>query len=354
MVEIGIDGIDERLTFIIDTGFDVTIIDAEVASRIGLVAESKRQENQPGGAIEVGSLPAVALRFDCFEVPDVVMTTAPISGLSAVLGRSFHGILGHDVLERFVFDLDYPAKRLRVMASEGWRAPAGSTPVAIEIRERQPLARAVLVTADGREIRGLFKLDTGSLDVAGLNLNFVEDHAVVGPDDPQLVAGGVAVGGGTEGRLFRAGALVLGARRIEAPLIGYTVDSGGFERREDAGTIGVQVLSLSRLVLDYPHQQVVFVGPASPPTGEDRTGMLLVSPPPSFDQLVVATVVAGSPAALAGLAAGDQITSLGGRSGLSLRDARELQRGDGPLEVTSVRDGESRASSIHRHQLVAR
>jgi hypothetical protein len=353
IVELQVGEIEEPLTFVVDTGFDVSILDAATAERHGLGVGTVRREAQPGGDVEMATLPPTTLRIGPLEIDAVEVTTVPLGGLAAVLGRSFHGILGHDVLGRFVVDLDYPAGRIRFSDPRSWQPPADAEAVEIEIRNGEPLANGILITANGLEVPGRFKLDTGSLDVAGLNLNFVRDHGVVGPDDRELRSGGVAVGGGTEGRLFRAGALVLGPRRLERPLIGYTVDSAGFENRDNAGTIGVGLLALSRLVLDYPHGRVLFVGPASEPMPEDRSGMLVVSPGPAFDELYVVIVMEDSPAAEAGLVAGDRIVSLDGREGLSLTEARALQRQDGPLEVVYLRDGDRRHARLQRRPLIA-
>jgi membrane-associated protease RseP (regulator of RpoE activity) len=166
--------------------------------------------------------------------------------------------------------------------------------------------------------------------------------------------GGVAVGGSTEGRLFRAAAFVIGADRIDAPLIGYTVDSGGFENRNDAGTVGAAVLSRYRLILDYPRNRIILEdGPnAGDDPTEDHSGILVVSPGPAFDSLVIAQVIPGSPAAEAGLAPGDEITSMDGRSGWTLRDVRLALEQPGPIDLVVRKDGELREVILQRRPLL--
>ena len=75
-----------------------------------------------------GSPPLSALLDTGFE--ETVLDAA-VAGLSPLLGRPLDVIVGHDVLERYV--------------------PAG------------------IGTTDGRDVFGLFKIDTASLDASGLN-----------------------------------------------------------------------------------------------------------------------------------------------------------------------------------------
>ncbi len=344
----------EPITFVLDTGFDVSILDADVAAQLGLQVLDSKTEAQPGGIVETGRLPPVSLAIGGLLVDELVLTTVPLSGAGAFVGRTVDGILGHDVLERFVVDIDYPNRRLRFHPSEGWHhsGPGQILPVVIE--ESEVFLSAGIVMPTGRTVFGSFKLDTGSVDVAGLNLNFVSDSELLDSTTRELNMGGVAVGGSTEGRLFRAAAFVIGADRFDAPLIGYTVDSGGFENRDDAGTVGAAVLARYRLILDYSRNRIILED--GPKTGEKVTeghsGMLVVSPGPAFDTLVIAQVIPGSPAAEAGLAPGDEVVSMDGRSDWTLPDVRLALEQPGPVDLVVRNDGESREVRLQRRLLL--
>ncbi len=226
--EASVDGSDP-LVFLLDTGFDVSILDAGAAARLGLPTLEVQNEAQPGGEVEVGQLAPVVLSIGDLRVDDVELVTIPLGGAAAFVGRTFDGILGHDVLERFVVDIDYPNRRLLLLTAEDWEHAGPGQILPVEIKASEVFVNAGIVMPGGRTVFGPFKLDTGSVDVAGLNLNFVRQSALIEPGTVELNQGGVAVGGETEGRLFRAAAFVVGADRIESPLIGYTVDREGLK-----------------------------------------------------------------------------------------------------------------------------
>jgi predicted aspartyl protease len=353
--ELQING-SEPVAFFLDTGFDFSIVDTDVAARLGLEVLETKNEAQPGGSVEMSRLAPSSLSIGKLEIENVHLTAAPLSGAASFIGREFGGILGHDVLERFVVDIDYPNRRLRFLAPENWDHAGPGQVLPVTILDNEVFVNAGIAMPAGRTVFGPFKLDTGSLDVAGLNLNFVQDSALIEPGTLEVSVGGVAMGGSTEGRMFRAEAFIFGAHRIEQPVIGYTVDSAGFENRDDAGTFGAAVLSRYRLILDYKRNRIIVEnGPRMTETvHEDLSGLLVVSPGPAFETLAVAQVIPGSPADEAGLAPGDEIVSMDDRSDWTLREIRTAFETPGPVQIVISREGESRESTLIRRPVVPR
>ncbi len=341
------------LSALLDTGFDVTVLDSAVAARLGLEPRNVQAAAAPGGAVEAGHLAPLTLRLGSLAVDGAPLTTVPLAGLSSVIGRPLDLVLGHDVLQRFVVEIDWTRRRLRFFEPASYTHAGPGLVLNVEIRDAQPLVSAGITMAGGRSVFGLFKLDTASLDAAGLNLNFVRDQALLVPGTREIAVTGVALGGATEGRLFRAQGLWLGTRRFESPLLSYTLDSKGFENRVDAGTLGVAVLSRFRMILDYPRRRVILEDDPGAPAraAEDLSGAWLVSPAPDFGSVRVARVLPGSPAAQAGLADGDEIVRTAGLAA-SLAQARDLMQQPGPLQLTVRRQGVTRELTLLRRPLL--
>jgi len=344
------------VAFFLDTGFDFSIIDAEIASKLGLTFIETKDEAQPGGSVEMSRLSPVSLSIGGLKIDNVHLTAAPLSGAASFVGRKFGGILGHDVLERYVVDIDYPNRRLRFLAADSWEHSGPGQILPVTIHNNEVFVNAGIEMPWGRTVFGPFKLDTGSIDVAGLNLNFVQDSALIGPGTKEISAGGVAMGGSTEGRMFRAAAFIFGADRIENPVIGYTVDSAGFENRDNAGTFGGAVLSRYRLILDYQRNRIIVEdGPnVNEAVPENLSGLLIISPGPTFESLVIAQVLPGSAAEEAGLAPGDEIISADGRNGWTLREIRKAFEEPGPVQMVVSRDGTSLEITLDRRPVVPR
>lgn len=342
------------LSFMLDTGFDVSVLNTDVAARLGLKAAEVKSEAAPGGAVEVGALPPATLSIGALRVEGLRLSTVPLTPLAGFVGRPLDGVLGHDVLASRVVEIDYPERRLRFRSAEGYQHEGPGQVLPVTFQDSQALVIAGVEMPGGRTVFAPFKLDTGSLDLAGLNFNFVRDGHLIAADVPELHVRGIAVGGDTEGRLFRAAALVLGIDRVERPLLGYTVDSAGFENRPDAGTLGGALLSRHRLILDYPRSRIILEGGSrgpAPRVGEDMAGAVLTSTGPAFATVVVAQVIAGTPAAVAGLVAGDEIVTAGGRR-VSLREARELLQEPGGLDLVIRREGQERKLRLERRPLL--
>lgn len=296
----------EPLSFLLDTGFDYSVIDAGIAADLSLPVSDPDTVPQPGGAVEIGLVKGVSIGVPGGRLHDWTLRAIPIAAMAPVVGREISGILGHDVLAQRLWRIDYENRTLTVYDSSSV-LPIGGAELAVEVIADEPFIEAVIEQPHAESIRGRFKLDTGSTDVAGLNLNFHEGAGVLAPNQATIPIPGVAVGGETAGLLFRIGAFHIGPYRIRSPVIGTTLESAGFENRADAGTIGGAALRQFTLTLDYPHGRILLEpnGSYGSPAGEDLSGMWLMAAGEDFSTAIVRSLIPDSPAARAGVTAND-------------------------------------------------
>lgn len=92
-------GDTDSLAFVLDTGFDYSLINASVAGRLGLDIEEPQLVPQPGGAVEVGAVSGVTLGIGGVQVGPLTLQAVPLAGLEPVVGRRLDGVIGHDVIE---------------------------------------------------------------------------------------------------------------------------------------------------------------------------------------------------------------------------------------------------------------
>lgn len=309
-IEVSVNGSDP-LPFLLDTGFDYSVIDAGVAASLSLTVSDPDTVPQPGGPVEIGLAEDVTIGMPGGDFPDWTLRVIPIAAASQVVGREFAGIIGHDVLAERVWRIDYEAGTMTVYEASTVLSTHGAE-IAVEVIAAEPFIEAAIEQPHAGTIPGRFKLDTGSTDVAGLNLNFHEDAGVLAPGQTTIGVPGVAVGGETTGILYRIGAFRIGPYSISSPVIGATLESAGFENRADAGTIGGAILRQFTLTLDYPRNRILLEPNSAygEPAGEDLSGLWAVANGVDFSVAVVRFVVPDSPAARAGVLANDLILAV--------------------------------------------
>lgn len=346
-------GASRPLVFLLDTGFDDTILDAAVAKELGLVARDQRKQAEPGGAVETATLPPVEMRMPGLVIPEVRMQTLPLGELSRVPGRRVDGILGHTVLSRFVLTVDYRGQRL-VFEDPGHFAPAGAGSALPMVEEdRQVFVHALVKVAGHAAVDGKFKLDTAGLDVMGFNNNFARANHWDFSPEAVVRAPGVGAGGETQGYLFRGEWVELGGHRFERPFLGVTVDSGGFENRPNAGTIGAALLGRFVVVFDYPHGRL-FLRPGPgirEPLLYDSVGVMMRSSA-DFRIVEVFRTLPGSPAVAAGLREGDRIVTVDGQKVARLGEIWERFRHPGTHRVEIERAGARQVVTVAARPLL--
>jgi len=123
-----------------------------------------------------------------------------------------------------------------------------------------------------------------------------------------------------------------------------------------AGNVGAGVLKRFNITFDYAHQQLLFERNSNydKPDVFDRSGMWLNQPEKAFE---VMDVIAGGPAAVAGIKVGDKILAIDGRGAdqLSLPAVRGQFKSQPPgtrLQLTIQSGGEKRDVDLVLKDLV--
>ena len=92
-IEVSVDGSDP-LPFLLDTGFDYSVIDAGVAAALSLTVSDPDTVPQPGGPVEIGLTEGVTLGVPGGDLHDWTLRAIPIAAAAQLVGREFAGIIG--------------------------------------------------------------------------------------------------------------------------------------------------------------------------------------------------------------------------------------------------------------------
>src|SRR5256885_4860274 len=160
------------LSFVLDTGSTKTLIDRALATALNLKA-SEEDSLQGAGA---GRIPIQIVRDVNIGLPGVEcswfeLSTADLKPLESSLGVKVDGIIGYELLSRFVVTVDYDAQTLTFTLPESFHPSNTAQVVPIELRNKWAFANAELVLPGSVTVQDSFLIDSGSSDAV--------DHPIV-------------------------------------------------------------------------------------------------------------------------------------------------------------------------------
>ncbi|MBV8198936.1 MAG: aspartyl protease family protein, partial [Candidatus Eremiobacteraeota bacterium] len=186
--------------FIFDTGGS-NVVDPAVAKEIGAFGKGTLQGSGVGSQTEQFSFAKVAtLQVGDALLKDQLFAVAPTRlGFGVSAGHQVDGLIGWEVLARYITTFDYANRRVVLSLPGSAQAPAGGHVVPIVFYGTQP---QIACTIDG--IPAECTIDTGARDTLSFMTPFLGEHPQVVP--ATLTAEGVngfGVGGPALGKLGR-------------------------------------------------------------------------------------------------------------------------------------------------------
>ena len=339
---------DHPMQFLFDTGSPGMMLDRERAKAIGLPLEGKFQTGGAGaGSLEQAFAKNVDVGIGALTSPKMSFSVAPLGGSAPAEGCELSGLVGYDLASRFVVDIDYENRKLRLHDPAQWsyKGKGAAVPYSV-IYGGLMLVKATIALPGRDSIVGHFLVDTGVRGALMLNRPFVEKNRLAtrlpsGPEGPV----GYGLGGETRGRVTRAAALKLGALTVRDPVVILSLDQRGVLASADFdGIIGGDFLRRCHVIFDHPRQRILLEPNTAfaTPYDYDMSGTFLLGQGDDFKSFLVWRLFPNSPATEAGLAEGDVITSVDGKPAakLTLEEVRRALRGAEREVELGVKRGE--------------
>jgi hypothetical protein len=298
--------------WLLDSGFETSVVNRRYADSLHLPAYVHGQQAAPGGHTDIGVVPGIRLHVGPTMFQPESLAVIDLHHVEPLIGLPYAGILGHDFLERYVTRIDYDRQIIELFAPNTFVYSGAGRSLPVWIEADQPFALGWLY-ANPRTVPAKLKLDTGSLDVLGLNGSFVQQTELTQGNRRRIPAQGAALGGKVAAYLIRLDSVTIGGFTMARPVAAYSAET---ERRGDAGTVGMGLLSRFNLVFDYVRHRVILEPTTRTPRSMeyDASGLLLTSSAPGFQGITVLAVDPGSPGDAAGIQAGDSLAAIDGMS----------------------------------------
>jgi hypothetical protein len=319
--------------FIFDTGGH-DLLTPDTAKALGVKSEGQAAGTGAGEDVVNTSFASGV----SFQIGDLLIEKQTIAVLPfeapQVEGFAQQGMIGFEVLRRFVTQIDYGRKTLTFIDPAAFDPAGSGTPVAFVFYSHLPQ-----VAGSFEGIPGQFDIDTGSRVELTLTKPFVDANDLIRKNPRAVIAvDGWGVGGPSRSYITRANELTLGPVRIGNLVAGFATQSkGAFADPNYAGNVGSGLLKRFVVTFDYA-RQMMYLRPLPAPVADsgtfDRAGLWINT---GAAGLKVTDVTAAGPAAKAGVQVGDAVTAVDGvaASSISLSDLRARLRDGEPGTVVA-------------------
>ena len=310
--------------FIYDTG-GANIVDPAVAQEIGATGHGSIQGGGVGSTTESVSFAKVdTMQIGDATLRDQLFGVAPTRmGFGISGGRPVDGLIGFEVLSRFITTFDYAGKSVTLaMPGNAPAAPTGSNTSPFVLDGRQP---QFACSIDG--IASQCTLDTGARDSISLFSPFLAEHPQVVPATLSGIGvNGYGFGGPALGKLGRLQSVAFGGFTLRNVIGDFTSQTkGAFAEPFVAANVGGNLFRRFTLTLDYGKQTMTLTQNAAfdQPDSYERAGLFLLN---NKGKYLVFDVRPGTPAAEAAIVKGDTIVSVNGKpaADMTLQQVRDL------------------------------
>jgi hypothetical protein len=296
--------------FIFDTG-GANLVDPEVAREIGAVGKGSTQGEGVGATTESSQFTKVdLLTVGTATLKSQLFGVAPIrAGFGISGGRQIDGLIGFEVLARFITIFDYANNVVELALPGSAPPPANAGAIPFVFYGRQPQFACTIVG-----VATQCTLDTGERASISLYAPFMAEHPQVVPKTLTAVGvNGFGFGGPAMGRLGRL-TLRIGKYELQGVVADFTAQTkGAFAAPFVGGNVGGGALKHFTLYLDYNTTTMALAPNASFAKRDsyERSGMFLVN---KGGKKIVYDVRVGTPAQAAGIMKGDVIMAIDGKN----------------------------------------
>jgi hypothetical protein len=334
----------EPAWFVFDTGASINVLDLDFAAKLNLDLSDKQKHPRSGQ--EIIKVHGLKFSLPGVELTGQTATVINLADIALFAGHPTAGVFGYEWLRQAVAEIDYAGRTIALFDPQAYAFPSGGEKLALAVVGNWPVIMVRLEQSGLPPVENRIILDSGSLTAVSLMTGSLARDTVELPVSAGIT--GVGAGNSRAGRLeavtvgkwtFKNVPAVFPAAGTAEPpdYLTKAVASSGI------GLIGGQLMCRIKLVFDYPGQTLWM----EPNPGWDRpfewdgSGAVVMSADLTFQSFRVLGVIKGSPAAEAGLAAGDVITAVNGRPAgeFTLPQFRGMLKRDGDRITLEVRRG---------------
>ncbi|MDO8380896.1 pepsin/retropepsin-like aspartic protease family protein [Phenylobacterium sp.] len=295
---------------LLDSGAEASVLDKAWAEKAGIKPGAAVWASGTGGGEAAELAGGVDIDLGGVVLKNLTVALIDMGPIEKLIGRPIPVILGKEVMNELVVDLDFEGRTIAFHEPSGFRPPAGAVPVAASPSGG---LRAVPVSIEGKP-PVLMDFDIGNGSPLIVFSDYVARTGLLtdGRKVSKTLSG--AVGGVRTRDVATVKAITFGGVTFhDVPATFPGSDGSSVDSARTLGNIGLPVLSRFHLYTDYAHDRL-WLKPvahaADTPFPKDRSGFVA-----RMDGAVakVLMVAPGSPAEAAGFKTGDNLAAFNGK-----------------------------------------
>jgi Aspartyl protease len=293
---------------ILDSGAGLTVLSQSFAKQLRLKRFGRMRVRGTVATQGASLAPGVDVQIGTLSLSKLTVLVTNLREVETMMGRSVPVIVGSELFNGAVVDIDYPGKRIAFHD----RARYQPDPDARRVRLLPGDSGDMLVEASVEGLPpALFSIDTGSYDTVSLFGSFVETNGLLEKRSPRSRRRSGGIGGSREATIATLKSFSVGGFELhDMPATFQDAEEGAFSARHIAGNLGAAVLKRFRVALDRGNG-VMYLSPGAEwdnkPFWKDRAG-LHVRSGGTYDEVIF--VAPGSPAAAANWKVGERIVAV--------------------------------------------
>jgi hypothetical protein len=243
-LSVRLNGRDEDLRFVFDSGAGRTILDRRIAKRIGLQPTEKSSFAGVGtGRTEVDVIKNATIQLGALRLEHVDLNL-----VDDVHESGAAGIIGYDLLCSSVVALDYKQPGIVIQASSGFQYRGTGDVLPLTFKGRWAYVEGTLKVPGIEAITDKFLIDTGSEDAV--------NHPIIRKSKGEL--GQTRTGAGGFGESVPG---VIGPNewfKLGSTTLPSTMSVCCAANEDVNAQLGGAILSHFRIIFDYPESRVIF------------------------------------------------------------------------------------------------
>jgi len=259
-----------------------------------------------------------------------------IMGVHNVIGSNIDGVLGFELFNRFVVEIDYVEKIIKLHDPISFKKPRNYKAVKIEVNNFRPYVTVKLGQKGTKQFKAKLLVDSGAS--SAMFLDEANNDNIPLPKRTIEISLGTGIAGVIEGKIGRVQKMKIGGYRFSNVTTSYPTDwSIGSDNKRIIdkskirhGTLGADLLSRFDVIFDYS-KSTMYLKKNENFSNDfifNTVGLNVMAMGLDLNNYVVSDIILDSQAHKAGILVGDEIISLNGKPAFfySLHDVNNMLR----------------------------